>query len=75
MQKMFRGVLKHRKIVIAIFILLTIICAACIPHVKVNADMSDYLPPSAKSSQDLSAMKETYGNDITNARVYVMSLP
>ncbi|MCC6103376.1 MAG: MMPL family transporter, partial [Olegusella sp.] len=74
MQKMFRGVLKHRKIVIAIFILLTIICAACIPHVKVNADMSDYLPPSAKSSQDLSAMKETYGNDITNARVYVTGI-
>ena len=39
--------------------------------------MSDYLPPTAKSSQDLDAMKRIYGNDIANARVYVtgISLP
>lgn len=71
MEKLFRGVLKHRKLVITCFVVLTCICAACIPHVAVDANMSDYLPTSAKSSQDLDAMKQIYGNDITNARVYV----
>ena len=74
MQRLFKGVLTHRKIVLAVFLVLTALCAACIPYVNVNADMSDYLPTSAKSSQDLSAMKEIYGNDITNARIYVTGI-
>ena len=74
MERIFRGVLKHRKTVIVVFLILTAICVACIPHVKIDADMSDYLPPSAKSSQDLTAMKEVYGNDITNARIYVTGI-
>lgn len=74
MEKVFRGVLRHRKVVVAVFVVLTAICLACVPHVKIDADMSDYLPPSAKSSQDLTAMKEVYGNDITNARIYVTGI-
>ena len=74
MEKVFRGVLRHRKVVVAVFVVLTAICLACVPHVKIDADMSDYLPPSAKSSQDLAAMKEVYGNDITNARIYVTGI-
>ncbi|MGI6230106.1 MAG: efflux RND transporter permease subunit [Tractidigestivibacter sp.] len=74
MEKFFRGVLRHRKLVITVFVVLTVICAACIPQVAIDANMSDYLPESAKSSQDLDAMKEIYGNDIANARVYVTGI-
>ena len=74
MEKFFRGVLRHRRLVIAIFVVLTVVCAACIPQVAIDANMSDYLPESAQSSQDLSAMKEIYGNDIANARVYVTGI-
>lgn len=74
MEKFFRQVLGHRKTVIALFVVLTAICAVCIPQVKINANMSDYLPPSSKSAQDLAAMKEIYGNDITNARVYITGI-
>ena len=74
MEGLFRGVLKHRKLVTTVFIVLTVICALCIPMVKIDANMSDYLPPSAKSSQDLDEMKRVYGNDITNARVYVTGI-
>ncbi|MEE1275322.1 MAG: efflux RND transporter permease subunit, partial [Olegusella sp.] len=49
-------------------------CALCIPQVKIDADMSDYLPTSAQSKQDLDFMKDTYGNDITNARVYITGI-
>ena len=77
MERLFRGILRHRRVVIGVFVALTVICACLIPQVKINANMSDYLPPTAKSSQDLDAMKRIYGNDIANARVYVtgISLP
>lgn len=77
MERLFRGVLRHRRVVIGVFVALTVICACLIPQVKIDANMSDYLPPTAKSSQDLDAMKRIYGNDIANARVYVtgISLP
>ena len=74
MERLFRGVLKHRKTVIGLFVALTVICALCIPQVKIDADMSDYLPTSAQSKQDLDFMKDTYGNDITNARVYITGI-
>jgi len=74
MERIFRAILNHRKTVIGIFLALTVLCALQIPLVKVDANMSDYLPTSAKSSQDLDTMKEVYGNDITNARVYVTGI-
>ena len=77
MERLFRGILRHRRVVVGVFVALTVICACLIPQVKIDANMSDYLPPTAKSSQDLDAMKRIYGNDIANARVYVtgISLP
>ncbi|MCI6681108.1 MAG: MMPL family transporter, partial [Parafannyhessea umbonata] len=77
MERLFRGILRHRRVVVGVFVVLAVICACLIPQVKIDANMSDYLPPTAKSSQDLDAMKRVYGNDITNARVYVtgISLP
>ena len=77
MERLFRGILRHRRVVIDVFVALTVICACLIPQVKIDANMSDYLPPTAKSSQDLDAMKRIYGNDIATARVYVtgISLP
>ena len=74
MERLFRGVLRHRRVVIGVFVALTVICACLIPQVKIDANMSDYLPPTAKSSQDLDAMKRIYGNDIANARVYVTGI-
>ena len=74
MERFFRGVLRHRMLVITIFVILTCLSVACIPQVKIDANMSDYLPTSAKSSQDLSDMKAIYGNDITNARIYVTGI-
>lgn len=74
MEKFFRGVLQRRKLVIVAFAVLAIVCGICIPQVAVDANMSDYLPESAKSSQDLQDMKEIYGNDIANARIYVTGI-
>lgn len=74
MERLFRGILRHRRVVVGVFVVLTAICACLIPQVKIDANMSDYLPPTAKSSQDLGAMKRIYGNDIANARVYVTGI-
>lgn len=74
MERFFRGVLKRRRLVVSLFVVLTIVCAACIPHVTIDANMSDYLPPSAPSAQALDKMQEVYGNDIDNCRVYVTGI-
>ena len=50
MERLFRGILRHRRVVIGVFVALTVICACLIPQVKIDANMSDYLPPTAKSS-------------------------
>ena len=74
MEKLFRGVLRHRVVVLCAFLALTLVNLACIPRVVIDANMSDYLPTSAKSSQDLTLMKGVYGNDIPDARVYVTGI-
>ena len=74
MEKLFRGVRRHRVVVLCAFLALTLVNLACIPRVVIDANMSDYLPTSAKSSQDLTLMKGVYGNDIPDARVYVTGI-
>lgn len=66
-----RSFLKHRKAVALVFFALAIVCAACIPSVKVNYSMADYLPADAESVIALDDMESAFGSGIPNARVYV----
>ncbi len=43
------------------FLVATIVCAVCFPLVKVNYDLSKYLPASAKTKQALDVMEEEFG--------------
>lgn len=43
------------------FLVATLICAVCFPLVKVNYDLSKYLPDSAKTKQALDVMEEEFG--------------
>ncbi len=45
-------------------------CALCIPQVKVNYSMTDYLPEDAASVQSLADMKDAFGEGVANARLY-----
>ena len=71
MERFFRAILKHRKLVVATFLVVALLCALCVPHVDVNGDFSDYLPEDSDSTIALNVMDETYDSDLTNIRVYV----
>lgn len=53
-----------------VFLALTVVCAVCFPFVKVNYDLSKYLPDFAPTKQALDVMQEEFGYPGT-ARVMV----
>ncbi len=71
MNTVISGVMRHRKAVIAAFIALTLICAVLFFGVKVNYDLTDYLPEDAESTVALRVMEEEFTASVPNARVMV----
>ena len=65
-----RAFLAHRKLVAAVFAVVVVVCALCIPHVRVNYSMTDFLPEDTHSVVSLGDMKEAFGAGIPNARIY-----
>ena len=49
------------KLIESVFLVGTIICAACFPFVKVNYDLSKYLPQFAQTKQALDVMEDEFG--------------
>ena len=70
-ERFFSAVVDHRKPIIAVFLVLSIIAAFLKPMVGVNYDMSDYLPKDSPSTVSLDVMKEEFDGEIPNARVMV----
>lgn len=64
-------VVKHRKIIVTGFLLATLICVVMLVGVKVNYNLTDYLPPSAQSTTALQILEEEYPQTIPNANVMV----
>jgi predicted RND superfamily exporter protein len=65
------GIVRHRRIIIALFVAATVVCAALYPFVGVNYNMVDYLPASAQSTQAIRIMDEEFSQAIPNANVMV----
>lgn len=65
-----RSFLRHRRLVIVLFVVVAAICAACTPFVKVNYSFTDYLPADSPSTVALDDMEEAFGAGIPNARIY-----
>ena len=74
MQKFFRGIVDHPKLIITIFIVATLICAVLQSMVSVNYDMTEYLPEGSHSTVSLEIMKNEFEGDIPNARVMVRNV-
>ena len=70
-------ILKHRKMIIIVFLILTVICAGLSTLVGVNYNFADYLPKDAPSTNALNVMEEEYSQPIPNMRVviYDVSIP
>lgn len=62
--------LHHRRLVVALFLIATIVGICCIPQVKVDYNIMDYLPAESPSTQTLDLMEDTYNSGIPNARLY-----
>lgn len=71
MEKLFRGILAHRRFVVTAFIAVALACTCLVPFVRVNYDMVDYLPPEAQSTEAVRLMEEEFPQAIPNANVMV----
>lgn len=72
--KIFRGALNHRRVVIVIAALLFIVSVLCIPSVKINYQFSDYLPESSESTVSLRVMEEAFNSPTPNSNIMVEGL-
>lgn len=71
MQKFYHQVIKHRKLILMLFMFLFVVCAVCQSLVSVNYDMNSYLPKDSASTVALDVMGEEFEGGIPNARVMI----
>ncbi len=71
MRKFYTWIVNHRKLVIVIYAILFVICAACKTQVSVDYDMNDYLPEDSASTVALNLMDEEFDGGVPNARVMI----
>lgn len=71
MDRLIWGIIRHRKVVIAAFLAVAVLCACCIPFVKTNYNMVSYLPSSAQSTTAVSIMEDEFTQPMPNANVMV----
>jgi len=64
-------IIKHRKLIITIFIIAALVSAGLQMFVKVNYNMVDYLPPDAPSTHALEVMRAEFSQSIPNTSVMV----
>ena len=74
MDGLTRGITRHKKLVIAIFLVATVISAVLILGVSVNYDLTDYLPEDSESTIALDLMYEEFGSGVPNTRFMVRNL-
>lgn len=70
-RRLFAGVVRHRRALIAAFVVCALMCVPLKQLVGVDYDMNDYLPADAGSTVALDTMHEQFGGAVPNARVMV----
>ena len=73
-EKFFRGVVKHKRLILIVFFIVTIFSALCKPLVSVNYDMNDYLPDDTSSTVSLNVMENEFKGGIPNGRIMVSNV-
>ena len=69
MEGISRVVVKRRKLIVLLTLLLTVISAICFFNVKINYNMTDYLPENANSTVALDLMEEEFQEAVPNCNV------
>ncbi len=63
--------LKHKKLIVIIFVSLAVIGGIAQFAVSVNYNMTDYLPENAPSTEAIEVMEEEFSGNVANTRVMV----
>lgn len=66
-----RFVVKHKKIIIALFVIVAAVCAFLSTMVGVDYKFADYLPDDAQSTVALDTMNKEYDQEVPNVRVMI----
>lgn len=74
MQKFYRKIIQYPKLIVSVFLIISIVCAILKPLVSVNYDMNDYLPEDSKSTISLDIMNKEFNGGIPNARVMLKNV-
>lgn len=74
MDGLIHFIIKHKRSVVITFVALALISACCIPFVRTNYSMVDYLPDEAQSTQALALMDEEFSQEVPNVNVMVRAI-
>lgn len=74
MELLTRGITRGRKLIITLFALVTVISTVLLFGVKVNYDLTAYLPEDSDSTVALEIMDEEFDAAVPNARVMAVDL-
>ena len=74
MKKLYSWITEHTGLVLVVFLLLTVVCAALKPLIGVNYDMNDYLPPDSVSTVARDALYDGLGDLYDGAAELVSGL-
>lgn len=71
MDRVFKGIIKHKKSLTLLFLAVAVVCAIVQGFVTVNYNMLDYLPSNAQSTKALEIMNSEFSGDMPDARVMI----
>ena len=71
MERFYAGVVRHRRLVLALFLLAAAACLVLKSLVRVNYDVNKYLPAGTASTVSIQVLGEEFEGGIPNARVMV----
>lgn len=64
-------ILRHSKLLLALFALATVVSGLLMTQVKINYNLADYVPLEAPSSVAMDVMDKEFNDTVPNVRVYV----
>ena len=72
MQKIAAFIVKKRKLLLVVMLALAVVCAALMPFVGINTDMTKYLPDSSQMKIGMDRMNEAFPNVTETYTIRVM---
>ncbi len=74
MKKLSQLILKHKMVILIVFISLFVINSFFISHIKVNYNLSDYLPKDTPSLKAAGEVIKSYDDSIPNIKLMIPSI-